>query len=476
MRNVQPFLHSAALFVLALATATPGAQAPSSGSRPAPAAVAPPDTVWSLAATGDAIITRPIMQFDHDQDPAFRNLVKIVQAADAGFLNLELSLFRFSEFKGWPEVENGGNWEVGPPEVAADLKAMGFSLFHRANNHTTDYGVEGMRVTNQLLDQLGIVHAGTGMNLGQASRPGYLETPKGRIALISFATTFTPMSRAGAVRPEVPGRPGLNALRVETRYELEPRLFESLQAEATKLGGRALTGTADAVRLFGTTIRRGSATRVIYTPNRVDEERILREIRNASSLADYVVVSSHSHEPGNDSLVPADWLTAFAKKCLDAGAITFMIHGPHQLRGVDMYKGKPIFHSLGNFVFQNETIDPVPSDHYETYSLPDSALASDLYDARFKGGTTGFPSNDVWYQGVIAVPTFKGTRLVELKMYPLDLGRKAPRSQRGTPRLADEATGRQIIERLSRLSAGFGTTLVNEHNVAVWKPMVSGTK
>ena len=476
MKNIRLLLYPAGLFAFALVTASPGLTQPlSSTSRDTPAA-ASRETVWSLAATGDAIITRPIMQFNQEYDPAFRNLVNIIQAADAGFLNLELSLFRFSEFKGWPEVENGGNWEVGPPAVASDLKAMGFSLFHRANNHTTDYGVEGMRVTNQLLDELGIVHAGTGMNLGQASRPGYLETPKGRVALISFATSFTPMSRAGAVRPEVPGRPGLNALRVDTRYELEPQLFDSLQAQTTKLGGRAPTAGTDTMRVFGATIRRGTTTRVIPTPNKVDEERILREIRNAASLADYVIVSSHSHEPGNDSQVPADWLTAFAKKCLDAGAMTYIIHGPHQLRGVEMYKGKPIFHSLGNFVFQNETIDPMPSDHYEAYSLPDSALASDLYEARFKGGTTGFPSSDVWYQGVVAVPVFRGKELAELKMYPLDLGRKAPRSQRGTPRLADEATGRQIIERLSKLSAAFGTTIVNENNVAVWKPSLSGTK
>ena len=79
------------------------------------------------------------------------------------------------------------------------------------------------------------------------------------------------------------------------------------------------------------------------------------------------------------------------KKCIDAGATTYIIHGPHQLRGIDIYKGRPIFYSLGNFIFQNETIDPMPADYYEKYGLPDTALASDLYDARFKNGTSGFP-------------------------------------------------------------------------------------
>ncbi len=46
----------------------------------------------------------------------------------------------------------------------------------------------------------------------------------------------------------------------------------------------------------------------------------------------------------------------------------------------------------------------MPSDHCEIYGLPDTALASDLYDARFKGGTVGFPSSPVWYESVVAVP------------------------------------------------------------------------
>ncbi len=134
---------------------------------------------WSLAAVGDAIITRRLAQFDTDRDAGFEQMANVIRDADVAFLNLEISLFRLSEFKGWPEVETGGNWELGPPEAAADLKALGFDLFNRANNHTTDYGVEGMRATSRLLDELGLVHAGAGETLGDASRPAYFETPKG---------------------------------------------------------------------------------------------------------------------------------------------------------------------------------------------------------------------------------------------------------------------------------------------------------
>lgn len=425
---------------------------------------------WSLAAVGDAIITRRLAQFDTDRDAGFEQMAKLIRGADAAFLNLEISLFRLSEFKGWPEVETGGNWELGPPEAAADLKALGFDLFNRANNHTTDYGVEGMRMTTRLLDELGIVHAGTGETLGEASRPAYFETPKSRIALIGLATTFTPMSRAGASRPDMRGRPGLNALRIERTYQADPTTLESLRAAATKFGRRPSADPKAPVRFLGAVVEPGPETRIIKTVNARDEERILREVRNASKQADFVIVTSHSHEPGNNSVVPPPWMVEFTKKCIDAGATTYIIHGPHQLRGIDIYKGRPIFYSLGNFIFQNETIDPMPADYYERYGLPDTALASDLYDARFKHGRSGFPSSPVWYESVIARLTFRGTELVGLTLHPIDLAQKAPRSQRGTPRLADASTGRKIIERVAQQSAAFGTTIVYENGVGVWRP------
>ncbi len=435
-----------------------------------PSAPAGPGTTWSLAAVGDAIITRRLVQFDNDRDAAFQQMAKVIRDADAAFLNLEISLFRLSEFKGWPEVENGGNWELGPPEAAADLKGLGFDLFNRANNHTTDYGVEGMRMTTRLLDELGLVHAGTGETLGEASRPAYFETPKGRIALIGLATTFTPMSRAGASRPDMRGRPGLNALRIERKYQADPATLELLRTAATKFGGSASSDPKAPVRLLGAVVEPGPDSRVIESVNAADEARILREIRNAARQADCVIVTSHSHEPGNNSVVPPAWMVEFTKKSIDAGATTYIIHGPHQLRGIEIYKGRPIFYSLGNFIFHNETIDPMPADHYEQYGLPDTALASDLYDARFKSGTSGFPSSPVWYESVIAHPTFRGSELVGLTLHPIDLAQKAPRSQRGTPRLAEAATGKKIIDRIAQQSAAFGTTIVYENGVGVWKP------
>ena len=425
------------------------------------------DVSWSLAATGDTVITRRVSVYE--TDPAFRNLVAIIRRADAGFTNLEISLFRMADFTGYPQAESGGIWFVGPPEAAQDLKWMGFSLFNRANNHATEYGVEGMIETDRLLDSLSLVHAGSGMSLGEATEARYLDTSKGRLALIGLATTFTPMSRAADARPGAKGRPGINALRVDRSYELNPQDMKELRQIIRDLGGQVPVLDDRAVEFADIKFMPGNTTKLVEKVNLRDEERILRSVRNATKQADFVIVTSHSHEPSEEVLTPPAFLVAFVKKCIDAGADAFIVHGPHQLRGIEIYKGKPVFYSLGNFIFQNETSDNLPSDLYEPYALGDEALPADAMNARYKNGTVGFPASPIWYESVVAVSHFRGHELSDLRLYPIELGQKAPRSQRGTPRLANEELARKIIQRLATLSGPFGTRITFESGVGVWR-------
>ena len=135
------------LFVALLIGTAAGAAFLATQDTPATAAAEP---TWSIAAVGDAIMTRQVKCFEND--PAFMGLVKPIREADAAVINLELNAFRIWDFKGYPQAENGGNYELAPPEVVEDMKWMGFGLFNHANNHTTDYGVEGMMETWKLLD------------------------------------------------------------------------------------------------------------------------------------------------------------------------------------------------------------------------------------------------------------------------------------------------------------------------------------
>ena len=58
------------------------------------------------------------------------------------------------------------------------------------------------------------------------------------------------------------------------------------------------------------------------------------------------------------------FLETFSRRCVDAGADAVIGHGPHELRGIEIYHGAPIFYSLGNFLFETETVEKQPYDAY----------------------------------------------------------------------------------------------------------------
>ena len=73
---------------------------------------------------------------------------------------------------------SGSDAIIGTPAVARDLKTIGFDVMSRANNHATDWGLEGMRQTSRALDEAGIVHAGVGEHRAEARGARYFDTGK----------------------------------------------------------------------------------------------------------------------------------------------------------------------------------------------------------------------------------------------------------------------------------------------------------
>jgi poly-gamma-glutamate capsule biosynthesis protein CapA/YwtB (metallophosphatase superfamily) len=437
-----------------------------------------PRVEWSLAATGDSIITRDIRVFN---DPLFLRWVETVRAADVAFTNLECQVFRMSEFKGWPAARSGGGYERGEPEVALALKWAGFDVVSRANNHSGDYGIEGMLATNHTLDEVGLVYAGVDRNLGLASQPKYYETPKGRFALISFASTFDDSLRAGAVRGEVQGRPGLNPLRLEVSYELDPDGMAALRRLLAKLGSKEEARESDgSLEAFGRTFADGNKPHRREEPRQEDVERILRNVRSAARQADFVLVTTHSHEGGTTPDDPPDWLIDVAHRTVDAGATAFIVHGPHRLRGIEVYNGKPIFYSLGDFIFQYETTSPQSQDIYDQFGVSSPlALEGDLYDPKGQGDDYSLlPGNAHWWDGAVVVPRFHGHDLESMDILPIELGNSGPfltgdgRAQRGTPRVAVGDRAQAIVDQITRASSRFGTHLTFEEGIGRWKATV----
>ena len=412
----------------------------------------------SIALTGDAIITRKLSVYE---EPEFEQMIGLIRGADAAFTNLEML---FHDFEPYPMYQSGGTWMRGEPELARELAWAGFDMVSRANNHTGDYGVEGMRLTTQYVREAGLVQAGVGESLPAAREASFLETAKGRIALISLAFTFPDHSRASEPRGDIPARPGLNPLRYTTNRFATPDQIGELRSVLDDMGVPT-PGDEQRIRALGTTFLAADEPGTSTTPDPEDMAAIAAVVNNASRQADQVIVTIHAHESGASRGEPAEFLVTFAHAMIDAGATMFVGHGPHVLRGIEIYKGKPIFYSLGDFIFQNETLLRLPQENYARYDLgPDNHVA-DFNDSRYNMDESGFPANPEIWEAVIAIPTFEGSELAELTLHPISLGFGEARWVRGRPVLADAALSEHILGYLAERSAPFGTQIDIENGV-----------
>ena len=413
----------------------------------------------TLAAAGDCIITRRVRQID---DPDFLALARIFQQSDAGFANCEMT---FHKYAGYPSPTGacGDLNLIADPQVAGDLAWAGINLMTVANNHGGDYGTGGLLATLDQLHAVGITSAGGGANLAQARAPGYRSTAHGRVALVGCASTVRAGTEASPSHAEIPGRPGVNPLRVKTVYGVPKERLAALrdtQAELVGARGRGATPPAGDLQFFGATFREAPRPVVTVEAEPSDIAAITSEVARAHAEADIVVVTIHAHENGPTRDEPATFLPPFARACIDAGAHAFFGHGPHVLRGIEIYKGRPIFYSLGNFYFQAETIQQIPEEIYSNCQITTTA-PSDF----FKKVMGRMFEDDVYWEAVAPRLAFEDGRLVEATLYPVDLRRSDPATRRGTPMLARGSVADRILKRQAELSKPFNTTMTLDQGV-----------
>lgn len=418
---------------------------------------------FSIALTGDSIIMQRLSVY---KEPEFTRLFDLIRGADAAFTNLETL---FHDYEMPPAHESGGTWMRTDPPILKELTWAGFDLVSRANNHAGDFGAMGAQITSRYVREAGLVEAGVGNSLTEAREAKFLETPRGRIALISAASTFTPHSRAGNTRGDMPARPGLNPVRFTTTYTVTTERLADLRRVAAELSGNP-PGTGDTLNFGGRRYIAGVKPGTHTEPNKLDVEEIARVVKSASALADIVIVSLHCHESGANRSVPADFIPTFAKAVIDAGADVFVGHGPHVLRGIEIYKGKPIFYSLANFIFQNETVLRMPEDSYEEYSLGDDSQPVDYLDARYDKDRRSFPADREYWDSVTVVTKWDGDKFVEAQLHPITLGFQTPRSERGRPKLAAPADAARILEMMTTRSKAFGATVTVKNGVGIVMP------
>jgi poly-gamma-glutamate synthesis protein (capsule biosynthesis protein) len=424
---------------------------------------------FTLASVGDVIIVRPASQM---ADPGLQSAIKVIRDADVGFGNFE-SLIRDERTFDGPLAGS----MVGTKEVAADLKKMGFTLMNRAGNHLVDAGTEGLFETVRLMDEAGLVYAGVGRNLNEARAPRFVETPKGRIGLVGmYSETGAAQSRLAATYKTgvTGGRPGLNALNLtraiavsDDHLALLKRVKDAVYEHRTEYSNavRAPSDPAGQIDLFGTLYKTGTRPgQLTYAMNQTDLQDTLKSIKNGKEYSDFMIATIHAHQ--GDSVLqaflfedrPPDFLVELAHKSIDNGADAFVGHGPHILRGIEIYKGKPIFYDLGEFFREWDW-----SCDCNFSPNGDVTQAENVVRGLEARGVVE-PIN---YESAIAVSKFDKGQLQEIRVYPIWARHDAPLSRRGMPMTAPPPIAQRILQRLQELSRPFGTQMTIDGGVGV---------
>ena len=144
------------------------AQAQQGGMDIKPVPSTPIADGFTFAAVGDLIYLRPMLATVERQAPG---LVKLLRDADVAFGNFETSVLDLKTTKASPGAESGGTWMLGAPAIVPDLAKMGFDIVGHANNHTVDWGEQGLLETLDHLEKGGLVAAGTGRTMAAARAP-----------------------------------------------------------------------------------------------------------------------------------------------------------------------------------------------------------------------------------------------------------------------------------------------------------------
>jgi poly-gamma-glutamate synthesis protein (capsule biosynthesis protein) len=321
-----------------------------------------------------------------------------------------------------------------------------------------------------LLDEAGLVHSGGGRTLQEARAAGILDTPKGRVALVSTASTFKPNASANDAFADVPARPGISTLRLRKTNLVSRDQLNAIKRLATERASpREPAPAPDATEVvFAEQIYRLSDKGGLsYDMDLYDHAGLLKAVREAKAGSDLAVFTIHAHESttgmDDDTPPPPDFLIKLFHDAVDAGADVILGGGPHSLRGIEIYKGKPILYGMGVFFIKGE-IKALQETAFRVF--PDStghAPPPRPPERSVRPG--GNPAS--WYDGVVAITDFEKGKARAVRLYPLDVGNTYDPARRGNPHFANPENAKRILTNLQRDSAPFGTKIEIEGSIGV---------
>lgn len=331
------------------------------------------------------------------------NVVKLLNQSDLVLGNFETTLAT----NGYPAPKMSRL--RADHSVFEDIKKMNVKAVSLANNHTTDFGFEGLFKTMDLLSKNNIAYAGAGHNLMEALKPAILRLRDLKIAFIACASDLITHSIA------MEDRPGLAPLRVniQINYEAKPH--------------------QEYVSLYPNIV------------SKVDEEdlnNLLAAIETIKEKVDLIIVSIHwglSFQP-----MVLEYQVDIAHKLIDHGVDVIMGHGPHVLHAMETYKKRCIFYSLGNFM-QRSLL--------KRRTMPTCQPTRRAFlDFGFRWRTN---------ESAIGKVVLSGSEIKRAEAIPIMIDRD------GDPQLCDSKSAKPILSYLSVLSRFLGTSLTVEENKVI---------
>lgn len=417
-----------------------------------------------VTATGDSLFTN---DFPAEYDAELKEITEKIAEGEIRITNLETNISEYGEYA---SAYSGGTWINVLPKDFEYLTKYGFNYYCTANNHAMDFSYHGLLSTLEELDKRGLAHSGTGKDLESAQAPAIIEVNGKKVGIIAFATDFEVASKAGLATPAIAARPGVNYLGSTEYWQIDYEDMQALKKIAEKchinddFNYSVATGyslpSPDGLFKFGKALFCYDGSRPTSMCNKADKERIINSIKKAKEYCDYVFVYSHCHaSPEGVKDDAPELLKEIDRACIDAGASAVIGSGTHQIRPIEIYKGKPLIYSLGDFTYQGMRVRELPADFLLKYGCDVNASAHEGLMARSKNNTIGLQTLEECFLTLLPKMEFEGEEMIKMELLPVSLGFNREGDMNGLPYIAKGEEAKKIFDILDKVSKPYGTKL-----------------